>query len=110
MARNRPDERNHPGRGDDLSTDCGDTTTEGGLGGRHGRSPGGAAVVYYDVTVRGEPGDVLRRAFSDVTVRRAAGVTVLSADLDQAGLHGLLGRIADLGLVLVGVRLRKEGS
>lgn len=61
--------------------------------------------MYYDVTVRGVPGDVLRRAFSDVTVRRAAGMTVLSADLDQAGLHGLLGRIADLGLELVGVRL-----
>ena len=61
--------------------------------------------MYYDVTVRGEPGDVLRRAFSDVTVRHATGVSVLSADLDQAGLHGLLARVADLGLELVGVRL-----
>jgi len=61
--------------------------------------------VYYDVTVKGEPGDLLRRAFNDVAVRPAPGVTVLSADLDQAGLHGLLARIADLGLVLIGVRL-----
>mgnify|MGYP003404374935 CR=1 FL=1 len=59
----------------------------------------------YDVTIKGEPGEVLRSAFSDVTVRQAAGVTVLSADLDQAALHGLLGRVADLGLELVGVSL-----
>ena len=60
--------------------------------------------MRYDVTIVGEPGDVLLGAFSDVTVRRAPGVTVLSADLDQAGLHGLLGRVADLGIELVGVR------
>ena len=65
---------------------------------------GGAVSVRYDVTIVGEPGDVLLGAFSDVTVRRAPGVTVLSADLDQAGLHGLLGRVADLGIELVGVR------
>ena len=66
--------------------------------------PGGAVSVRYDVTIVGEPGDVLLGAFSDVTVRRAPGVTVLSADLDQAGLHGLLGRVADLGIELVGVQ------
>jgi hypothetical protein len=60
--------------------------------------------VRYEVTIMGEPGHVLRGAFSDVTVRRAPGVTVLSADLDQAGLHGLLARVADLGIELVGVR------
>ena len=60
--------------------------------------------VRYDVTIVGEPGDVLLGAFSDVTVRRAPGVTVLSADLDQAGLHGLLERVADLGIELVAVR------
>ncbi len=60
--------------------------------------------VRYDVTIVGEPGNVLRGAFSDVTVRQAPGVTVLSADVDQAGLHGLLARVADLGIELVGVR------
>lgn len=60
--------------------------------------------VVYDVTIMGEPGEVLLGAFSDVTVRRGRGVTVLSADLDQAALHGLLARVADLGIELVGVR------
>ena len=61
--------------------------------------------MRYDVTIKGEPGDMLLGAFSDVTVRRSRGVTVLSADLDQAALHGLLQRVADLGIELVGVRL-----
>lgn len=61
--------------------------------------------MRYDVTIKGEPGDVLLQAFSDVTVRQALGVTVLSADLDQPGLHGLIDRVGDLGLELVGVRL-----
>ncbi len=60
--------------------------------------------MRYDVTIMGEPGDLLRSAFSDVTVRGGPGVTVLSADLDQAALHGLLGRVADLGIELVGVQ------
>ena len=65
--------------------------------------------MRYDVTIMGEPGDLLRRAFSDMRVRRAPGVTVLSADLDQAALHGLLGRVADLGIELVSVQ-RVVGS
>jgi hypothetical protein len=65
--------------------------------------------VRYDVTIVGEPGDVLLGAFSDVTVSRAPGMTVLSAELDQAGLHGLLHRVADLGIELVGVQ-RVDGS
>lgn len=62
--------------------------------------------MHYDVTIRGEPGDVLLGAFSDVTDSQAPGVTVLSADLDQAGLHGLLERVADLGVELMGVQSR----
>lgn len=53
---------------------------------------------------RPPPNALLLRAFSDVTVREARGVTVLSADLPQAGMHGLFERVADLGLELVGVR------
>ena len=65
--------------------------------------------MHYDVTIKGEPGDVLLAAFDDVAVRQAPGLTVLSADLDQPGLHGLLARVADLGLDLVGVQLVSGG-
>lgn len=85
------------------------TTTQSDLSSEAPPDPGGACDMRYDVTIMGEPGDLLRSAFSDVTVARAPGVTVLSADLDQAALHGLLGRVADLGIELVGVQ-RVAGS
>ena len=53
---------------------------------------------------------MLLGAFSDVTVRQARGPTVLSADLDQAALHGLLARVADLGLELMGVSLHADSG
>jgi len=60
---------------------------------------------HYVLTVKGEPGDLLRAAFEDVDVSTRPGVTVLTADLDQAGLHGLIGRLEDLGLELLDMRL-----
>ena len=57
------------------------------------------------LTLKGEPGELLRAAFDDVDVSSATGVTVLSADLDQPGLHGLISRIEDLGLELLDIRL-----
>jgi len=45
-------------------------------------------------------------AFSDVSVPQAPGVSVLSADLHQAALHGLRARVADLGLEFMGVFLQ----
>ena len=45
-------------------------------------------------------------AFSDLSVRQAPGASVLSADLDQAALHGLLARVADLGLEFTGALLQ----
>lgn len=74
--------------------------------------PKGAIRQRYDVTIKGEPGEMLLGAFSDVTVRQAPGVTpsVSSADLDQAALHGLLARVADLGLALVGVSLQADSG
>jgi hypothetical protein len=75
--------------------------------------PGGAIVVIgmpsqYVVTVKGEPGELLRAAFDDVQVSSAPGVTVLTAELDQPALHGLLTRIEDLGLELLDMRLIAE--
>lgn len=64
--------------------------------------------AHYVLTVKGEPGELLRAAFDDVAVSSGPGVTVLSAELDQAGLHGLLDRIADLGLELLDLRLKAD--
>lgn len=60
---------------------------------------------HYVLTVKGEPGELLRAAFDDVQVSTAPGVTELSAELDQPALHGLLTRIEDLGLELLEMRL-----
>jgi len=75
--------------------------------------PGRAIVVIgmpsqYVVTLKGEPGELLRAAFDDMAVSCAPGVTVLTGDLDQPALHGLLTRIEDLGLELLGMRLIAE--
>ena len=69
---------------------------------------GRAMPSHYALTVKGEPGELLQAAFDDVAVSSRPGVTVLSAELDQAGLHGLLERIGDLGLELLDVRLVAE--
>ena len=60
---------------------------------------------HYVLTVKGQPGELLRAAFDDIDVSTAPGVTVLSAELDQPGLHGLIARIEDLGLELLDMRL-----
>jgi hypothetical protein len=60
---------------------------------------------HYLLTLKGQPGELLRAAFIDVDVSSAPGVTVLSAELDQPALHGLLVRIEDLGLELLDMRL-----
>ena len=65
---------------------------------------------HYELTVKGQPGELLRAAFDDVVVCSAPGVTILSAELDQPGLHGLLARIEDLGLELLDMRLVTDGA
>jgi hypothetical protein len=65
---------------------------------------------HYELTLKGQPGELLRAAFDDVVVSSAPGVTVLSAELDQPALHGLLARIEDLGLELLDMRLVTDGT
>jgi hypothetical protein len=87
--------------------------TPGSGNARRRRGPNcveGPVPTHYVLTVKGQPGEVLRAAFEDVVVSSAPGVTILSAELDQAGLHGLLGRIEDLGLELLDMRLVSEGA
>jgi hypothetical protein len=65
---------------------------------------------HYVLTLKGEPGELLRAAFDDVEVSSAPGVTVLSAAVDRPGLHGLISRIEDLGLELLDMRLVAEAG
>ena len=65
---------------------------------------------HYELTVKGQPGELLRAAFEDVVVSSGPGVTILSADLDQPALHGLLARIEELGLELLDMRLVTDGA
>jgi hypothetical protein len=65
---------------------------------------------HYELTVKGQPGELLRAAFADVVVSSGPGVTILSAELDQSALHGLLARIEDLGLELLDMRLVTDAT
>jgi hypothetical protein len=57
--------------------------------------------LYYRITVEGEIGPRYAAAFDGMEIRAAHGATEITGPvIDQSHLHGLLGRIADLGLTL----------
>jgi hypothetical protein len=58
----------------------------------------------YRITVSGALGEVGREVFGDFRVERDGANTVLTGDLDQAALYGMLDRILVLGLELVELR------
>jgi hypothetical protein len=64
----------------------------------------------YEIQVEGHLGDEWHAWFAGLDLRYETGqpgqtaVTVLSAALDQAALHGVLMRIGHLGLPLLSVR------
>jgi hypothetical protein len=61
------------------------------------------------ITVSGELSDRLATAFDGMTLVHRAGATELVGSVvDQAQLHGLLGRIRDLGLDLECVSVAVE--
>jgi hypothetical protein len=65
--------------------------------------------MFYEIRVRGHIGDTWSSWFEGMAIRHEDnGETVLSGPLvDEAALHGVLMRIADLGLPLIEVK-RKE--
>ena len=54
----------------------------------------------YRIVVEGEIGPRYAWAFDGMEISAAHGETELTGPVDQSQLHGLLGRIADLGLTL----------
>ncbi|HEV7655531.1 MAG TPA: hypothetical protein VGP36_12480 [Mycobacteriales bacterium] len=66
----------------------------------------------YEVRVVGALGAAGREAFADLAVDVEPTATVLSGELDQAGLHAVLHQVRALGLELVDVKLalREPGS
>jgi hypothetical protein len=57
----------------------------------------------YRLTVEGELSDRAARAFEGMTLTREGGKTVLVGRVrDQAELQGLLQRVSDLGMTLLG--------
>jgi hypothetical protein len=58
----------------------------------------------FEVRVAGRLGPSAREAFADVVIDVEPTSTVLSAQLDQAGLHALLDRVRAFGLELVDIQ------
>ena len=69
------------------------------------------SLSRYEIVVRGEFSDVVRAQFCDVQIRTVEGNThLLTEELDQAGLYGLIGRIESLVMVMLSVsQLGLEG-
>ena len=58
----------------------------------------------YEVRVAGKLGRSAREAFTDIVIEVEPASTILSAQLDQSGLHALLDRVRALGLELVDIQ------
>jgi len=71
---------------------------------------GGGVGESYEIRVKGHLNARWADWFDGLTLTQESdGTTVLSGSLmDQAALHGLLGKVRDLGLPLIAVRQRKE--
>lgn len=62
----------------------------------------------YEIRVAGLLGRSARAAFADVAIDVEPASTVLSAELDQVGLHALLDRVRALGLELIDIKQAPE--
>lgn len=61
-------------------------------------------MTVYEIRVAGTLGPAAREAFGDVSVETEPTSTVLTGELDQAALHGLLERVRALGIELMDIR------
>jgi hypothetical protein len=64
----------------------------------------------YEIKVIGSFGPATREAFADMVVAVEPTITVLSGDLDQRGLHGVLDRVRALGLELIEITQAPHSS
>jgi len=63
----------------------------------------------YELVLRGEISDHFALLFDGMALERSGGNTVLTgAVVDQAHLHGVIGRIQELGIELVSVNPIRE--
>ena len=63
----------------------------------------------YEIRIRGRLDQQWRTWFEGMSITNRGDETVISGPVaDQAALHGLLGKIRDLGLQLVEMRIRKN--
>jgi hypothetical protein len=58
----------------------------------------------YEIRVVGSLGPAAQEAFADLALDVEPTATVLSGEMDQAGLHALLDRVRAFGLELVDVK------
>ena len=61
------------------------------------------ARARYRIVVRGRLGERFSALFDGLDQEARSGESVLVGSFDQAGLHGLLDRLRDLGIWLVSV-------
>jgi hypothetical protein len=65
----------------------------------------------YRITISGALGEVGREVFGDLRIEGDGANTVLTGDLDEAALLGVLNRVLVLGLELVDlIRLPERGK
>ena len=68
-------------------------------------SPGGHVGAHrYQITVAGALGGTGREVFADFAIEANGATTMLTGDLDDADLYGMLDRIQMLGLELLELR------
>jgi hypothetical protein len=71
---------------------------------------GTPAATRYEILVAGEFGAAATEMFAGLEIFPEDDITVITADVDQAALHGLLERVRTIGLELVEVhRVRGDG-